>query len=192
MGREKLVLPLGDAPVVRHVFRAVQGVRLLGAGIDEVVLVVNPKNRDAVVQALGSPVTIVVNERYAEGLGTSIAAAAAAVPDATELLLLQGDQPLVTSAMLEDLIEARRSAGALFAACRFDGIVTTPVVFERALFEELARLGGDRGARSVLDRHRAGGRLIDLPAWQGVDVDSPEDYRVVQESWRARHSTTEK
>ena len=181
MGAEKLLLPLGDRPVVRHVVETMDR-----AGMLETVVVVNPRNRDAIAGLLSDLAPhVVCNERFEDGIATSIAAGTAAVSDASQaLVLVQGDQPLVTSEMLLALVSVWQQEGAAFVAAEYDGLTTTPVLFTRALYPELRALEGDVGARAVLRRHR--GKTVAFPAWMGGDLDTTADYDALQKEWSAR------
>jgi len=178
MGRDKLTLTLGDRPVIRHVAEMV-----LSAPLLEAIVVINPRNGDAIREALhGLSLRLVCNERFEEGIASSIAAGAAAVSSGSEaMILIQGDQPLVTAEMLRALIDAWRQGGCEFVAAAFGDVTTTPVLFGCSLLGELAALRGDTGARSVLKRHQ--GRTISFPQWRGIDLDTDEDYAEVQRIW---------
>lgn len=181
MGAEKLLLPLGEKPILRHVVESVER-----AGMLEIVVVVNPRNRDAITELLldlGG--RVVCNERFQDGIATSIAAGTAAVSDESQaLVLVQGDQPLVTSEMLLALVSTWEQEHAAFVAASYDGLTTTPVLFARALYPELRALEGDVGARAVLRRHP--GKTIAFPAWMGGDLDTTADYDALQREWSAR------
>lgn len=180
MGREKLLLMLGDKPVIRRVAETVCHSEL--DGISDTVVVANPRNRDSIRAVLaGLDLRIVCNPSFEQGLGTSIATGvgAAVGSDASALLLVQGDQPFVNAEVLRRLIDEWREHQSAFVASSYDEITTTPVIFSRALFAEMAALKGDVGARSVLRNH--GGRAITFPAWRGADLDTEEDYERVQQ-----------
>lgn len=187
MGRQKLLLEIDGQSIVRRVAAEVAAL-----SPREVLVVVSPEEGEAIAAALrGLPIRMVVNERAREGLGTSIAAAASSVAPSTEaMLLVQGDQPLVDRSMLEVLIGEWRDVRPPFVASSYAGIVTTPVVFSREVLGELRALGGDRGARAVLERHAGTGRVVAFPAARGSDVDTPEDYRAVVELWAIRASAS--
>ncbi len=183
LGRSKLLLDLGGEPVVRRVVAAAAQ-----AEADEILVVVSPEGLPEIQPALGAlPVRWVVNEAHAEGMGTSIAKGAAAVgPGCRAAIVLQGDQPLVTDTMLRELVAAWGEGSRAFAGSSYQGVVTTPVVFDRGLFGELRALGGDRGARAVLERHPAEGTVVEFPPELGSDVDTEEDYQRVVELWSRR------
>lgn len=179
MGREKVLLALDGTPVIHHVVRSVRD-----AGLTDVVVVVNPRNEEAIGEALASlNVRTISNPLFHEGLASSIAVGVAAVNSGTEaLMLIQGDQPLVGAAMLRRLITEWREHGTEFVAASYDDVTTTPVLFSRAVFEEMAALRGDVGARSVLRNHK--GLSISFPAWCGADMDTEDDYRRIQQLWK--------
>ena len=182
MGREKLLLGLGGKPIIRHVAETVCGAGL--TDVSEIVVVANPRNQEAIHEAVADlNLRIVCNPSFEKGLGTSIAAGvAAAAPDARALLLIQGDQPFVDADVLRRLIAEYRQYKTAFVASSYDDVTTTPVLFSRVLFAEMAALHGDVGARSVLRNHK--GRLVAFPAWRGTDLDTEDDYRRVQQLWQ--------
>jgi len=71
---------------------------------------------------------VVVNEDYAQGLGTSIASAARACrPHADALLVLLADQPLITADHLNGLIDTWSGADDEIVASSFAGTEGPPV-----------------------------------------------------------------
>jgi molybdenum cofactor cytidylyltransferase len=175
MGRDKLMLTLGEEPVIRHVIEEV-----LSARFFETIVVVNPNNNDPIRKTLADlPVRTVRNERFEEGMASSIVTGVAAVNSTSMgVMLVQGDQPLVNAEILRSLIDAWDGNRPEFVAASFNGVVTTPVLFGCALLPELTSLSGDVGARSVLKRHD--GRVIEFEGWRGSDVDTDEDYAKVK------------
>jgi len=176
MNAQKLLLDIGGRPLLRAVAEEVTA-----AGLGEVLVVVAEETRAPIGEALaGADIRLVVNPRAGEGMGTSVACGATSVKaDAEALLLIQGDQPLVARSMLHRLIDAWEVDRVPYVASRYDELVTTPVLFDRAVFPELAELEGDRGAKVLLEKHK--GQTIGFPAWRGADVDTPEDYRRVRD-----------
>jgi molybdenum cofactor cytidylyltransferase len=177
MGREKVLLPLDGEPLVR---RSVLAAAAVGAA--QILVVVNPRNRDRIQAALADLTCgLVCNERFEEGIGGSIAMAAAAVHgDAGALLLMQADQPLIDAAALRRIIDTWQTRQPPFVASSFGGTTTTPVLFSGALIPELCGLKGDTGARRVLEGHAATGCVLAFPPWQGKDVDTDADYESVR------------
>ena len=111
---------------------------------------------------------------HAEGLAASIRAGIASLPlDADGAFVFLGDMPRVPHAVLAPLA-GLIAAGHVAAAPVFTGRRGHPAVFARALFPDLAALGGDQGARALLDR--VAPPLVEAPD-DGVlfDVDTRED-----------------
>jgi len=181
MGEEKLLLPLGGKPVIRHVVETVMAAQPL-----ETLLVVNPRNHDAIAIAVRDLAPrIVCNHRFAEGMATSIAAGTAALSEASRaVFLVQGDQPLVTTDMLLTLAERWRDGSPAFVAASYGGVTTTPVLFARSLYPELRRLEGDVGARALLERHQ--GITVAFPQAAGTDLDTKADYDSLRTVWSSK------
>jgi molybdenum cofactor cytidylyltransferase len=78
--------------------------------------------------------------------------------------------------LIRDLIELQDETGMPAAGCSYAGILGTPALFHKSLFQELMQLKGDVGARKVLERMRedVGVMAFDHGAF---DIDTPEDYQ---------------
>jgi molybdenum cofactor cytidylyltransferase len=87
----KLLMSLGDRPVIRHVVQTA-----LNSRLDSAIVVVGP-NREAFRAPLeGLPVRIVGNDDYEEGLASSIRAGVAAIAaEVDAAVFLLGDMPLI-------------------------------------------------------------------------------------------------
>lgn len=134
-----------------------------------------PHDRLAVVVGNATPAfargcELLVNERAAEGLGTSAALAARWAAGSDALLLMLADMPLVSPETLGKLI----SAGGPAAVHYPGGRPGAPACFPAALFPALEALTGDSGAAHVL-RGLPTVTLIEAPADEWRDVDRPED-----------------
>ncbi|MDR7422254.1 MAG: nucleotidyltransferase family protein [Armatimonadota bacterium] len=169
MGRPKLALAIDGEAMLRRVARAA-----LASRCREVVVVLGA---DAPLYApllADLPVRVVHNPDHREGIASSLRVGIRAVaPEADGAVILLGDQPFVTAAVIDSLIA--RAADALVAASRARGVVGPPVYFARAVFPELLALHGDRGARAVVEAHAADAVIISLPEEAAADVDRPSD-----------------
>ena len=124
----------------------------------------------------GARLRIVHAQGHAEGLSASLRAGVESLPaEARGMLLFLGDMPGVPASLAQPLADAL-AAGALAAAPRRAGRRGHPVAISRALFPQLLKLEGDRGAAGVLAG--LGGRmtLIDTDdAGVVLDIDEPSD-----------------
>lgn len=141
------------------------------------VIVVTGHREADIRAALGRrPVTIVSAPDHAAGLSASLRAGLAAVPEtAVAALICLGDMPLVTGRMLDRIVEAHDSdEGRLIVAPTGDGAFGNPVLWDRRYFPDLAALTGDRGARSLLERHAETVATVELGDPVLGDFDTPE------------------
>lgn len=122
-----------------------------------------------------SPGSVVVNQDWREGLGSSIRAGVARLPPAcTGVLLLLADQAAVTTDDLKRLAGTWRHQPQYIAAALYEGTTGVPAIFPRSLFRELAELRGDVGARALLRRNAPRVMRVPMPS-AALDIDTPED-----------------
>ncbi len=101
----KVLHPVGGMPMIEHVLNA-----LTGAGVDRCVAVVAPEAR-GVRRVLGDRAVYAVQER-ALGTGHALLQAKDLVDADDDLVVLYGDTPLLTPAILADLLRHHRETGA--------------------------------------------------------------------------------
>lgn len=172
MGRPKLLLTIEGRAVVRM---AVDNV--LAAGIERIV-VVSGTEHEAIAEALaGLPVQFAINPTPEAGQGSSIAVGIAALPESVRAaLVVLGDQPFVSPEVIPSLVAAFARTGQPIVAPRYSDGRGNPVLFARAMFPELMQLGGDRGARAVIERDPSRVAVVDFDTSMPADIDTPEDY----------------
>jgi molybdenum cofactor cytidylyltransferase len=176
MGRPKLVLEIAGRTVLQHVVAHVRQSRC-----DPIVVVVGDEADRVARDVRGAGVEIVVNDRYREGMGTSIAAGIAALPPECEAaIILLGDQPRVTAASIDALIDAHRATGKPLIASRYGEVTGAPTLIGRAMFDEARRLSGDVGGRWLMDRHPDLVGEVPLSPDLAADLDTPEEFARVR------------
>jgi molybdenum cofactor cytidylyltransferase len=171
MGRQKLLLDLRGKPVVRW---AVEGVL---PHVGEVVVVTGQDEAGVRAALEGLAVRFTANPRPQAGQGSSIAVGMTALkPWTSAVLIALGDQPRVPSGVIPALLQAREKTGKAIVAPIYRGTQGTPVLFAGEVFAELAALGGDAGARAVVQARPERVARVDVDAPMPPDVDTPEDY----------------
>ncbi|MEM7666271.1 MAG: nucleotidyltransferase family protein [Pseudomonadota bacterium] len=116
---------------------------------------------------------VLANSRAEDGMGTSVALAAARANDCgmDALIIVLADMPMVPASHYEELANGARALGSHGIVVSSDGRNRSPpACFGRNHFEKLAQLGGDVGARAILSE----GTVVTCPAEWLVDVDTPE------------------
>ena len=174
----KMLAEIGGKPLVR--IAAEQAI----ASHAKPVIVVTGHEREKVEAVLnGLPVRLVHNPGFAEGLGTSLKAGIAAVPEeADAAIVCLGDMPQVDAALINRLIAAfDPERGALVVVPSIDGKRGNPVVWSRRFFHDLMSIQGDVGARYLIGSYAEA--VIEVPvAGEAAltDVDTPESLSVVK------------
>jgi molybdenum cofactor cytidylyltransferase len=122
-----------------------------------------------------TPASVVINQHWREGIGSSIRAGIARLPAAcTGVLLVLADQAAVSTEDLRRLASAWRRQPDYVATALYSGTVGVPAIFPRSRFGELAELRGDVGARRILQRNPD--RLVRVAMESAaLDIDTPED-----------------
>jgi molybdenum cofactor cytidylyltransferase len=175
LGRPKQLLPFGGATLLDHTLGTARD-----CGFDQLVCVIGGGVVDQIRATVDlSGADVVENHDYGEGCSSSIALALQAVDERSEVLvLLLGDQPGVTAATVQALLDGRGDAP--LALCGYDNGRGHPFAFERSIFGELAQLHGDKGVWKLQDRYADVLAEVRVPGPIPLDVDTWEDYQAVQ------------
>jgi molybdenum cofactor cytidylyltransferase len=173
MGTPKQLLEWKGVTLIR---RAAQ--TALDARLGPVVVILGAEAEACLAAVAGMPLDEVIHTGWAEGMGSSVAVAAAYVharqPAADGLLLMACDQPGVTPADLVALRDARLTSGRPMAAARYAGVLGIPALFGRDLLADLMALEGDRGAGTILRAREAEVAPVACEA-AAADLDTPGD-----------------
>jgi len=177
MGRPKAALPLPDG----RTFLAAIVDTLLAAGLPHVTVVTGAD--DGAVRAAwrGDPamVRFMVNTRWAEGQLTSIIAGLDAVesPAVEGVLVTLVDVPLVSVDTVRAIVAAWRGTRAPIVRPARGGAHGHPVIFDRAVLDNLRRADPATGAKPVVHRYAAAIVNVEVDDPGAFhDVDTPEAY----------------
>lgn len=182
MGRAKLLLPIGDTTVLGAVVRA-----LKGGGASRVVVVHADVDRDVQRWARSHDVETAVNAEPERPMLHSVlcglerlGGVAMLSRSGTCVLISPGDLPGMAASSVA-MVVAAVEQGARLAVPVHGGKRGHPLAVAPALLEEIPRLDPRIGLRQLLEKNpNAVTRVrVDDP---GVlrDIDTPEDYRLLQ------------
>jgi molybdenum cofactor cytidylyltransferase len=175
MGQPKQLLPVGGRPLLGVVVSQACASRL-----DEVVVVLGGHAEEIAATVDLGRARAVVNPDYAVGMSSSLKAGIAALGDEVRrVVVLLGDQPDVSSSLIDDLLELQESSGRPAASLSFDGLLHPPVVLDRSLWADLAELQGDVGCRALIRGRPELVAALPVPAGTAhpIDIDTPDDYK---------------
>ena len=177
MGRNKLLLDAGGEPLVRRVTR-----QAIAAGLAPVLVVVGYEAARVREALAGLPCEFVENPDYASGINGSVQRGIARVPaDAPAAVVILGDMPFVTAAMIRAVADRHRESGAPLVLSLYgdDAVHAPPTLYGRALFAEFGTDAGEGCGKRVVRRHRTEAAELRWPAARLADVDVPADYSKV-------------
>jgi len=150
MGSPKALVPFQGRPFLEHLLEVTShreiGVRrvVLGAHAEPIAKAVNLKADE-----------IVINHEWEKGQLSSIQAALRSLPQGTDgILLCLIDHPLISSALVQDLIEQFYTTKKPIVLPVYEGRRGHPVLFAASLYDELLRAPLETGARAVVWAHK--------------------------------------
>ena len=130
----------------------VRAARTLRSAVDTALAVVRPTDVTLARLFEAEGLDVAVFPKADDGMGASLAFGVRAAPDADGWIIALADMPSIRLETIET-VAGRLRAGAWIAAPSFRERRGHPVGFSRALCPELTCLGGDHGARALLERH---------------------------------------
>jgi len=174
LGRPKQLVRIAGETLLGHTIRVVSE-----AAADPILVVIGA-HREAIEAGVDlAAVRTVVNPDWEEGIASSLQAGMRALgqsaSDATAVLLLTCDQPMLTAEHLRELISLHEGVTeAVTVASAYAGVAGIPAIFPASQFAGLIALTGDTGARHLLRNVES--PVICVPFGGGeVDIDSQED-----------------
>jgi molybdenum cofactor cytidylyltransferase len=173
MGTNKLTEIWNGKPILRHSVEAALSSQRAGPFL--MITGYEAKRSEACIAGLD--VAVQHNPDFASGLASSLKVGIAALPETADgVIVMLGDMPKITGAMLDRLILAfgeNRDAKAVVPLVT--GQRGNPVLLSRSAFGDVQALSGDQGARKLLDLW--GEAVIDVALDDDAllfDVDTPD------------------
>ena len=174
-GQHKMLLPIGDKPVVRHTVE-----RILAAEPQEVVVVTGFKGREVMNALAALPVALQSNPRYEEGQLTSSAVGVGALAKATDAVMMcLADMVLLETPDYAELITAYRDlTDRSIVIPYFAGQRGNPILFASSYVHEVAMGERHIGCKKLANEYPNDVFRYDAAHDRfTTDMDTPEDYR---------------
>ncbi len=175
MGSPKALVTHQGHPFLEHLLEIT---RHPNVGLTRVVL---GANADEIRSQLKlDPATVVVNTNWTQGQLSSIHAALRSLPAGLTdgILLCLVDHPLITAALVSELIEQFYASPKLIVVPTYNGKRGHPAIFSSKLYPELLKAPLDTGARAVVWAHAE--EVLEVPTVEeGVvlNLNDPEALR---------------
>ena len=174
LGQPKQLLEFNGKTLLRHTVDEA----LLARPAE--IIVVTGADHEAVEDELISPeITIVRNEYWSDGMGTSIKKGLeellTASPEISAVILAVCDQPFVNAEIFKALINTYRLSGKLIIASAYSGTFGTPALYDAIYFKDLLDLKGTEGAKKLIQNNSNSMTFVQFEKG-AIDIDTPDDY----------------
>ncbi|MCD6514101.1 MAG: nucleotidyltransferase family protein [Candidatus Odinarchaeota archaeon] len=184
MGRPKLILPIiNGKTIIEHVIECVKSSK-----VDEVLVILGhePHNIIPYVQRTNTP--FIVNFFYEYGMTSSFKRGIMEIADrADAALLVLGDQPLISTELIDQIIDIYEHTSALIVSPKYKGKKGHPVLFDKKVFTDIINLPWYGIIRTVVHKYSLQHVTFDWEKSVIIDVDTPEDYRKLVEIIKRSH-----
>jgi molybdenum cofactor cytidylyltransferase len=178
MGKVKLTLPLGDKQLIEWVLQAVKL-----APLDKYFLVVRPEDKEMIKIGESWGAEIVLNPEYRSGMSSSIRKALDQISSEVVegIFILLGDQPLINPFIIFKMLKAFTPGKREIVVPFYKDKQGNPVLFDNYWKEELMKLSGDVGGRSLLKANPENIKRVKISDRAVIeDINSEEDYFRIQ------------
>ena len=178
MGQLKQLLPLGGRAAIEWIAEVV------GQRLDEVVVVLGHRAEEIAPVLAAYPVRWVVNADYQMGMLSSVQCAVRAVDTESDYLICLGDQPRLSGAVVEQVLQARTQVDEGIIIPTANGKRGHPILIRNAYRGEILGLSLDVGLNAVTRGHPED--TYELPVAEEAiltDMDTPADYQRELAHW---------
>ena len=178
MGQLKQLLPLGGRAAIEWIAEVV------GRRLNEVVVVLGHRAEEIAPVLAAYPVRWVVNADYQTGMISSVQCAVRVVDTEADYLICLGDQPRLSGAVVEQVLQVRKQVNAGIIIPTANGKRGHPVLIRNTYRAEILGLSLDVGLNAVTRNHPED--TYELPVAEAAiltDMDTPADYQRELEQW---------
>lgn len=176
-GENKLAAVLDGKMLIRRALEAVPAEEFC-----TVAVVTQYPEVEALAEEFGF--TPVHNPHPDWGISHTIRLGLEALGDCDGALFQVSDQPMLRRESIRAEVACFRRHPDKLVGLGHGGVRGNPCIFPAAYFPELLELTEDRGGSSVIRRHEADLLLVEVPAWELEDVDTPQALRAMKERRR--------
>ena len=174
MGKNKLLLPVGNHTVLEESL-----FQLIESGLDEVIVVIGfqqEKVKKLIAEKYGNKINVVYNENYESGRAESIKYALRNIDEGADaVLFMVADKPSVQSSLIRKAVSEFKREAPLILYVQTPAGRGHPVIFSKALFDDLMELEGEPAGNTIFEKYRNDTIIIEDENPQ-IDIDTIEDY----------------
>lgn len=173
LGRPKQLLIFKDKTLIEWTIDAA-----LETNFKPVVVVLGAF-ANQILEKLPPDLPIVINENWADGMASSIAAGVAEIlkhaPELENMIITVSDQAFINATNLLALQQKHINTKKGIIASSYAKTTGTPALFNKRYFPQLLSLKGNNGAKSMLKLHDNDVETVAF-ALGNIDIDTETDY----------------
>lgn len=175
MGRPKQILQFKDTTLIGKIID-----NCLECNLNSINIVLGA-HADLILPTLPKTVRIIRNEKFENGLSSSIIKGVNELLDYDSILMVLGDQPFVKPDYLNDLLALSKNNPKKVIATNYGTHNGVPAIFPKKYYSKLMQLKGDKGAKDLLNADQTDIIILNTPV-NLFDVDTPDDYNQIIET----------
>ena len=189
MGKIKQLLEWEDKTIIEKIIKLSLSLKtkdvfvVLGSNYKKIYDVINKYN-----------ITIIKNNSWENGIGSSISTGIKKVMgyynSLDGILIILGDQPLISKKYLEKMIHVFFKKKPDIVSSKYKKSFGVPAIFGNSIFQSLTNLNKDFGAKKLMEIHLKS--MIILKTSQEIlyDIDTEKDYRDIKKlSTNSNHTS---
>ena len=173
LGQPKQLLNFKGKTLIRRAAET-----LVESNCDPIVVVLGAEIERSTIELNGLDVNICINRNWQTGMSSSIISGLKSLieiqPDLDAVVIILCDQPHVTSADINKLIEVYQDSRAAIVAAQYRETVGVPALFSNGFFPDLMAMTDDKGARQIIHRNIENVVTVDIEK-AADDIDTLDD-----------------
>jgi len=184
MGKPKLLLPFGEKTIIERVIDSV-----IQSKLDDVLVVLGAHREKIEKKIKDFSIKIVVNPNFKNDMLSSVQCGFRALPEDVEAsLVILGDQPEISSALINKIVEAYKKSKKGIVLPVFRKNRGHPVLIDMKYQGEIEDLNPDLGLRNLVYKHAEDILEVEVITPSILqDIDTIEDYNRELKSKRKSH-----
>lgn len=174
MGKLKLLLPFGEKTIIETIID-----KIFHSEVEKVLVVLGSNGEKIEEKIKNLPLKIVYNPDFRSGMLSSVQKGFRTLPEDTEaVLVVLGDQPSISSATIDKIINAYKKTGKGIVLPVYNNERGHPVLIDTKYQDEVQNLSPDIGLRGTVYNHPEDILEVEVDT-PGVlqDIDDMEDYK---------------
>jgi xanthine dehydrogenase accessory factor len=173
MGQQKLIMPFAEKTIIEHIVD-----KALRSNAGEVRVIVGSHQDEVSNKILHLPVKITYNDRYEEGMLSSVQCGFNAMSSTSKAgMILLGDQPMVKISVINKLIESFFKTRKGIVIPVNNGKRGHPVLIDSVYITEINNLDPDIGLRQLMEERSSDIYEVEVDSETILkDIDTIVDY----------------